>query len=351
MPRPIKSLTAEEIFEIAQTVSGGEKPSVIAEKFDIAKATVGTIKRNFGASTLARIKAETHTWNKYRKIFRAVFEAQAQVHGATSGEIPFTSKDITFWQNELSLQGGNAYDLKYNAKGRGSLPPEVQATAPDGFEWRIVATAKGEYLFKLYTAGEGVFDLDPSPITVKVPDALPAIVERYARSDEQALLARIRYNNLVSVFLGMATYSLQSHWKTSKGGSPVEVDEMYVGLDRNGAHYSIPVEAKGRAISEKLTAEQILSNYDAAADSFPETTIVSVAAKVVDDYTFALIRFDVDREAEVVTKVFERHYTIASNPPPKNSSRPILTAEDVRANNALSVDPTAEVDASSSEQS
>lgn len=49
----------------------------------------------------------------------------------------------------------------------------------------------------------------------KIPNATPAIIAMYALSDEQALLAKVRYNRLVAVFTGVTCYSLQSHLRTA----------------------------------------------------------------------------------------------------------------------------------------
>lgn len=37
----------------------------------------------------------------------------------------------------------------------------------------------------------------------KVADATPGMIAMYAAGDEQALLARIRYNRLIDVFMGV----------------------------------------------------------------------------------------------------------------------------------------------------
>jgi len=336
--RRLRTLSYDDVQKVRAAVAAGEARNSIAAALDISPATVKTIIKNFEGWSDDEIEREVNTWDKYRKIFRALFGEKFSAADKQHVDLPFTTTDLARWQRTLGLEGGNPYDLKYNIKGRGALPAEVQATAPAGKEWRVKPTAKGEYVFSLYGIGEGVFELDDDPISVKIPDALPTIVERYARDDEQALLARIRYNNLVSLFLGLSTYSLQSHWKTAAEdtGSPVEIDEMYVGLDSNGAHYAIPVEAKGRARSERLTADQILSNYWAAADTFPGAEVIPIAAKVVDEFTFAMIRFAVDRDSELVTKVFERHYTLATNPSQEGQERPILSDQDIESNAARS---------------
>lgn len=80
----------------------------------------------------------------------------------------------------------------------------------------------------------------------KIPDATPEIITRYAFGDEQGLLAKIRYNRLVDIFLGIATYSLQNHLRTTiPNYGQIEIDELYVGVDMLGAQYVVPVQAKG----------------------------------------------------------------------------------------------------------
>ncbi|MFO1133740.1 MAG: hypothetical protein U1E30_00805 [Rhodoblastus sp.] len=49
----------------------------------------------------------------------------------------------------------------------------------------------------------------------------------------------------------------------------------------------------------------------------------------MDDFTFAMIRFDVDQEDETVEKAFERHYMLAANPTAAGKSRPVLTDTDI----------------------
>ena len=79
-----------------------------------------------------------------------------------------------------------------------------------------------------------------------IPDATPELIRAYALDDEQALLAIVRYNRMVDTFLGLTTYSLQNHLRTTvKGIGQIEIDELYVGLDKYGCHYVIPVQAKG----------------------------------------------------------------------------------------------------------
>ena len=75
--------------------------------------------------------------------------------------------------------------------------------------WIIRSTGRSKYRFVLVTD----VPLTPNPnlAVTKVPDATPGIIAKYALSDEQAVLARVRYNRLIDIFLGITCYSLQNH--------------------------------------------------------------------------------------------------------------------------------------------
>jgi hypothetical protein len=119
----------------------------------------------------------------------------------------------------------------------------------------------------------------------KVPDATPGVVAKYALSDEQALLAKVRYNRLVDIFTGVACYSLQNHLRTTVPNMrQLETDEIYIGVDKKGAHYVFPVQAKGgsdrlsvvvnqgppafaRVYYERFPSELISASYGSASQS------------------------------------------------------------------------------------
>ena len=59
-------------------------------------------------------------------------------------------------------------------------------------------------------------------------------------------MAIVRYNRLLDIFLGITTYSLQNHLRTTVADiGEIEIDELYVGIDKHGYHYIVPVQAKG----------------------------------------------------------------------------------------------------------
>ena len=102
----------------------------------------------------------------------------------------------------------------------------------------------------------------------KIPEATPGIVSKYALSDEQSLLAKVRYNRLVDIFSGVTCYSVQNHLRTTVPEmGQVETDEIYLGVDKKGAHYVFPIQAKGG--KDRLSVVQIEQDFAVGAAKFP----------------------------------------------------------------------------------
>jgi hypothetical protein len=134
-------------------------------------------------------------------------------------------------------------------------------------------------------------------------------VAKYALSDEQALLARVRYNRLIDIFLGLACYSLQNHLRTAvRTIGQVETDELYVGVDKRGIHYVIPVQAKGGA--DKLSVVQIEQDIALCETKFASLVCRPVGAQFMSDNVIALFEFEHD--GDDITVSSERHYKLVA---------------------------------------
>ena len=94
----------------------------------------------------------------------------------------------------------NLGDVVYTYRFRKQLPERVRKTAPAGKEWIIELAGRGKYRFSLSSASRIIPRSDL--LATKIPDSTPEIIARYALNDEQALLARVRYNRLIDLFLG-----------------------------------------------------------------------------------------------------------------------------------------------------
>jgi hypothetical protein len=138
-------------------------------------------------------------------------------------------------------------------------------------------------------------------------------------------LAKVRYNRLVDVFLGIAAYSLQSHLRTSvEGIGQIEIDEVYVGLDRKGRHFVVPVQAKGG--NDKLSPVQAKQDIACCEEKFPGLICRAISAQFMADDLIAL--FELTLEDGAIKVVDEAHYRLV---PAEQISRDDLKAYAARA--------------------
>lgn len=187
----------------------------------------------------------------------------------------------------------------------------ILATQPEGKEWVIEGAGRARYRFALVPINRIVPNRDL--ITIKIPDATPEIIGSYALNDEQALLAKVRYNRLIDIFLGVTAYSLQNHLRTTvKGVGQIEIDEIYVGIDRHGAQYVVPVQAKGG--TDQLSVVQAKQDIACCAEKFPHLICRSISAQFMDDERIAI--FELTVQDDQVKIVQERHYKLVSGKVP-----------------------------------
>jgi hypothetical protein len=199
----------------------------------------------------------------------------------------------------------NIGDIPYSFRYRNALPDSVLGTQPDGLEWIIEGAGKGRYRFKLVKKTRIVPREDL--VVVDIPDATPELIRAYALDDEQALLAIVRYNRLIDTFLGLTTYSLQNHLRTTvEGMGQIEIDELYVGLDRRGCHYVIPVQAKGG--KDQIGIVQTTQDIRFVEQKFPGMRCRAIAAQFMKDELIAL--FELTLQDDEIKVVEERHYRL-----------------------------------------
>lgn len=201
----------------------------------------------------------------------------------------------------------NIGDLIYTFRYRANLPERVRATAAQGETWIIRPVGKARY--RLVLVPDRPIQPNLNLVVTKVPDATPGIVTKYAFDDEQALLARLRYNRLVDIFTSVTCYSLQNHLRTTVPEmGQVETDELYVGLDKKGSHYIFPIQAKGG--SDRLNVVQIEQDFAVCAHKFPGLICRPIAAQFMDGGVIALFEFE--QADGFVTIAAEKHYLLVS---------------------------------------
>lgn len=243
------------------------------------------------------------TGSAYEQIISHIWDAHFR-DGMT--EFEFVRREIIqakeIFAPELDLNPG---DVPYSYRYRRALPARILATQPQGLQWIIEGAGRARYRFRLVPANRIV--PNPTLATITIPDATPELIRAYALDDEQALLAIIRYNRLIDTFLGLTTYSLQNHLRTTvKGIGQIEIDELYVGLDKRGCHYLIPVQAKGGR--DQISVVQTTQDIRFVEQRFPGLLCRAISAQFMEAGIVAL--FELTLQDSQVRVVEERHFKL-----------------------------------------
>mgnify|MGYP003606452517 CR=1 FL=1 len=241
--------------------------------------------------------------NRYAALIESIFLGKYK-KGKT--DIPFHRDDISAKAKELKIRlPKNPGDVIYACRYRMALPKSITKTQTKGKEWLIEGRGRSKYAFRLAAVNRVI--PNPQLAAIKIPDATPEIVAAYALSDEQALLAKVRYNRLIDIFLGVAAYSLQNHLRTTVTGlGQVEIDEIYAAIDKRGRQYIIPVQAKGG--SDRLSTVQAKQDLACCAEKFPHLICRSISAQFIEDNLIAL--FELGPSGNEIRIVEEKHYRL-----------------------------------------
>ena len=242
--------------------------------------------------------------NRYSAIIEKIFQSKFR---PGMREVDFQREDIITTAEQLGIElPKNLGDLVYSFRYRATLPESIVAAG--GAEvWIIRPAGRAKYRFVLVPNRPIV--PNENILATKVPESTPGIVAKYALSDEQALLAKLRYNRLIDVFTGVTCYSLQNHLRTSVPNmGQVETDELYVGVDKKGAHYVIPVQAKGG--KDRISIVQIEQDIALCSDKFPSLICRPIAAQFMRDDVIAVFEFEEGDEGLGI--VAERHYRLVA---------------------------------------
>lgn len=245
--------------------------------------------------------------NKQRNRYHAIIEEIFFNHYEDGlGEFEFTRDEFAATAISLGIElPKNIGDVIYTFRYRGDLPKKISQTSEEGLEWVIEGAGRAKYRFKQARLNRIV--PREELITIKVPDATPEIIAAYALTDEQALLAKVRYNRLVDVFLGITAYSLQNHLRTTVTDvGQIEIDEIYVGIDRNGRQFVVPVQAKGG--TDKHGVIQTQQDIQCCVEKFPNLICRAVSAQFMTEERIAMFELTVS-EGDVKV-VDERHYKL-----------------------------------------
>jgi hypothetical protein len=249
--------------------------------------------------------------NRYKQLLEHIFfdkDFGAYEDGVT--KIDFEREDLERAAGKLGIRlPKNQGDVIYAQRYRTSLPERIVETQSEGMEWIIDGIGRAKYRFSLVPLNR----ICPNSAlrAIKLPDATPEIIGAYALSDEQALLAKVRYNRLIDIFLGVTAYSLQNHMRTTvKGIGQIEIDEVYVALDRRGVQFVIPVQAKSG--KDQIAVVQTRQDIACCAEKFPSLLCRSVSAQFIDvgESSAKIALFELAEDDGKIVIVEEKHYRL-----------------------------------------
>ena len=241
----------------------------------------------------------------YTAIIERIFEKH---HKSGLEEFEFEREEIEEAAEYAKVRRPkNLGDVIYTFRYRRKLPKKILDTQKGGKSWLILGAGDARYRFRL----SKLVYIQPTKglLVRKIPDATPEIISQYALTDEQALLAKIRYNRLIDIFLGITAYSLQNHLRTKVANyGQIEIDELYVGIDARGAQYIIPVQAKGGndvlGVIQTIQDTVFCKSQDRYAHCIPRP----VSAQFMADNVIGM--FELNFDGDEVSIVRERHYRL-----------------------------------------
>lgn len=252
--------------------------------------------------------------NRYAVIIEQIFQEKFK---PGDQEVYFERDDIIRVAKKKDIKiPKNLGDLIYTFRYRVRLPDSILEKSPRGKEWIIRPAGPAKYCFFACSFAEIL--PNNMMIEIMIPDSTPGIISLYSMSDEQALLAKLRYNKLVDIFSGLTCYSLQNHLRTTVPNlGQIETDEIYIGIDKSGIHYVLPVQAKGG--SDKLSVVQIEQDIAMCRSKFPALIHRPIAAQFMANNVIAL--FELAEEKQDIKIVAEKHFRLV---PPEEVTPELL---------------------------
>ena len=88
----------------------------------------------------------------------------------------------------------------------------------------------------------------------------------------------------------------------------VETDEIYVGVDRSGSHYVVPVQAKGGR--DRLNRVQIEQDIAVCFEKLPTLICRPVGAQFMGGELIVLFEFE--QQGEDIRITSEKHYQLVA---------------------------------------
>jgi len=247
------------------------------------------------------MKSSDGKGNQYDRLVACLFRERWK---EALSEVAFTKDEVIDTAARLGLKIKNLADVVYTYRSRRPMPAEISEKG----NWVIAARGAGKYAFVRIVA-ETTVTVPESLKTYPIPYAVPDIVAQNLARDEQGLLTIVRYNRILDVFSGLACFHLQSHVRTQiSGHGQVEIDDLYVGVDKDGQGFVLPVEAKEEG--ERLGLDKAVALTLFARAKFPKLICRPVGIIRRALHLFDCVEFEPAEELSKVVLVDMRRYQL-----------------------------------------
>lgn len=236
--------------------------------------------------------SEKQVLSQYDEVLLEVF---LRHHREGADYLKFRKDELAEACRKRGITVRNIPDIIYTYRARRMLPRRILATR----HWAIEPAGRGSYAFRLLR-NLAHFEIPFGDYTpVDIYNAIPEVVEGLLRQDEQSLLTRVLYNRLVDIFTSLTCFHIQNHYRSFVAGmGEVELDALYVGVDKAGTLFVIPVEAKSRAESEMMGRIQVSQMARLVRQDFAQLRRRILAVKALADGTIAMVEFDDHEEPD-----------------------------------------------------
>ena len=241
--------------------------------------------------------------SRYAQLITEIFKAK---YKQGRKKLIFSRDDLIKASETLGVNvPKNLGDIVYSFRYRSDLPDEISSKASNGKNWIIRGEGDAQYSF----CQVNISKLRPREDlkSINIPDNTPSIIKAFSSHDEQYALTCVRYNRLIDLFLGMNCYSLQNHLRTKVDSiGQIEIDEIYLGVDKDGKRYIIPVQAKGG--NDQIGFVQTEQDTIFCEDRYPDLICRPMSVFRMDDTHLALIEIKISGDdLEIVNEV---HYNL-----------------------------------------
>jgi hypothetical protein len=235
---------------------------------------------------------ETRRLARYKRTIEEVFRRH---HSEGAERLVFKKDELEEIGREHGIPSKNIPDIVYTYRSRKPLPDSILAKG----NWAIEGAGRGVYAFRLLQNPPHIEIRFEEYSPVDIYNAIPEVVEGLLRQDEQSLLTRILYNRLIDIFTGLTCFHIQNHYRSFVTGlGEVELDALYVGVDKTGTLFVLPIEAKSRAESEMIGRIQVSQMAKLVRQDFGELRRRILAVKALADGTIAVVEFDDQKEPD-----------------------------------------------------